>query len=127
MLSPFRAPARVLDLILSGHVTPVLDDRIMAEYREVAGRARFGFDPTDVDRLLATLDARAERVTGRPLAITIDDVDDLPLLEVATAGAVDALVTGNVRHFDPRSGTHAVRVLTPAAFVESLVALTERT
>ncbi len=120
MLSPFRAPARVLELVLAGDVLLVLDDRIMAEFREVAGRDRFGFDAMAVDRLLASLDSRAEHVIGRPLAVSLDDPDDLPFLEVAAAGAVDALVTGNARHYEPRRGTHAVPVMSPAAFVESL-------
>lgn len=53
LISPFGPPARVLDLALSGDVTLHFDDRIMAEYRDVLGRPRFGFDPDDVSMLLS--------------------------------------------------------------------------
>jgi len=52
LLSPFGPPARVLDLILVGDLIPVFDDRILAEYRQVLARERFGFDPGDVADLL---------------------------------------------------------------------------
>ena len=45
-------PAEVLDDILSGKVTLLYDDRILAEYAEVLGRKRFGFGPEDVEQLI---------------------------------------------------------------------------
>ena len=120
MLSPFRAPARVLDLILAGDLVLLLDDRILAEYREVAARPKFGFDRADVDRLLATLDALAEHVAAPPLAVRLPDPADLPFLEVSAAGAADALVTGNARHFEALTVSHALPVMVPGELMDRL-------
>jgi predicted nucleic acid-binding protein len=52
LLSPFRPPARALDLVLSDEIRLACDDRLMAEYRQVLARPRFGFAPEDWERLL---------------------------------------------------------------------------
>ncbi len=60
---------------------PAFDDRILAEYRQVLARERFGFDPGDVAGLLRYLEAEEEHVTARPATVTLPDPDDLPFLE----------------------------------------------
>ncbi len=120
MLSPFRPPARVLDLLLAGELALLVDDRITAEHHEVVARPRFGFDPGDAARVVSTLEMLAEHVAARPLALRLADADDLPFLEVAAAGAADALVTGNLRHFQPLAGRHTVPLLTPRELLERL-------
>ncbi len=117
LLSPFGSPARILDLILAGDLIPVFDDRILAEYRQVLARERFGFDSGDVADLLRYLEAEGEHVTARPAAVTLPDADDLPFLEVARTARVDSLVTGNVRHY-PTDLCQGVTVLPPAAFLD---------
>ncbi len=116
LLNPRGAPGRIVDLVLGGHVSMIVDDRILAEYHDVLKRGRFGFDAKDVDTLLAFIDATATHVHGAPLGERLPDKDDEPFLEAAIAGEADALVTGNVRHFPARL-TQGVRVLSPAAFV----------
>jgi putative PIN family toxin of toxin-antitoxin system len=115
LLRPFGPPARVLDLDLAGEVRLAYDDRLLAEYRQVLARPRFGLVVHDVTHLLDYLAADGLPVVARPLAISLPDPDDLPFLEVAVeAGAV--LVTGNRRHF-PAEVCGDVRVLTPADFL----------
>jgi putative PIN family toxin of toxin-antitoxin system len=116
LLSPFGQPARILDLILTGDLIPVFDDRILAEYREVLARARFGFDPSDVADLLRYFEAEGEHITAHPIAVALPDPDDLLFLEVALTAQVDILVTGNVRHYPPDLCL-GVTVLPPATFV----------
>lgn len=118
LLNPRGAPGRILDLVLAGHVSLVVDDRILAEYHDVLRRGRFGFEARDVDALLASIDATALHVHGALLAERLPDEDDEPFLEAAIAGEADALVTGNVRHFPARLA-QGVRILSPAAFVAS--------
>ena len=120
LLSPHRAAAQVLDLVLAGELTALRDDRVIAEYREVARRPRFGFAPADVDRVLDAVDAVSEHVGAAPLGVELPDPDDLPFLEVAVAGRADALATGNVRHFVPTRGRHMVRVVSPRELLDAL-------
>ena len=117
LLSPFGPSARILDLVLLGELTPVFDDRILAEYREVLARREFGFDPEDVRQLLHFFEVEGERVTAAPLAVTLPDPDDLPFLETAVAAGADALITGNIRHY-PEEDRQGVTVLEPASFIE---------
>jgi len=64
--------------------------------------------------------AYAEQVVGTPLPFSLPDPDDQPFLECAVAGAVDALVTGNTRHFRLKEGRLEIAVLTPRQFLERL-------
>ncbi|MFN2433569.1 MAG: putative toxin-antitoxin system toxin component, PIN family [Gemmatimonadota bacterium] len=118
--SPHGAPAQLLRHALTGDPAIVIDERIFAEYREVAARQRFGFAPADVERVLSALRERAEHVTARPLRIVLPDSGDLPFLEVAVAARVSALVTGNPRHFSPVAGRHRVPVRSPREILEEL-------
>lgn len=115
LLSPFGASARVLDLVLSGDVRIAYDDRLLAEYREVLARPRFGFAPEEVAAVLAYLESEGERVTARPLAYELPHPDDLPFLEVAVeVGAL--LITGNLTHY-PETMRRAVQVFAPGEFI----------
>jgi putative PIN family toxin of toxin-antitoxin system len=117
LLNPHGPPGRILDLITSGLVRVLYDDRIIAEYREVLARPRFGFDPDDVETLLEFIASEGESVISAPLALVLPDPDDLPFLEVAVAGRADALVTGNTDHFVPSAGEHHAEVCLPAVFI----------
>jgi len=103
LINPFGPPARVLDLVLLQELKPVFDDRILAEYREVLRRDKFGFSPDDVDDLLTFIEAEGQRIVAPPLDVSLSDPDDLPFLEVAVAAGADVLVTGNPRHYPIRS------------------------
>lgn len=120
LLSPFGAPAQLLDLVLAEELMLLLDDPILAEYHEFARRPKFGFAENDLARVLDAITALAEHVSALPLDVTLPDPGDLPFLEVAAAGSADSLVTGNARHFVPRRGQHSVRVETPREVLEFL-------
>lgn len=78
----------------------------------------FGFERADIDSLMEFFDFAGEHVSVNQIGIILPDSSDLPFLEVAVAGRVDALITGNLRHFKPISGSHDVNVCTPAEFLE---------
>ena len=117
LLTPHGPPGRLVDLLLAGEVTLIYDDRILSEYHEVLERPRFDFDPGDVEDVLELFATEGEAVTAPPLAVELPDPDDLPFVEVATAGRADALVTGNRRHFPARALPPGVRVVGVADFV----------
>lgn len=115
LLNPFGSPGRVLDLILAGAVRLVYDDRILAEYRAVLLRPRFGFERHQVQRLLDYLIFTGEGVSAIPLAVDAPDPADLPFAEVAVSGEADALVTGNPQHF---AFVQHPPVLSPSEFLQ---------
>lgn len=115
LLSPYGPPARILDLALAAEVRLAMDDRILAEYREVLARPKFGFAPEDAATLLDFLQAEGDHVVALPLLVELRDADDLPFLEVATqAGAVP--VTGNRSHYAGAAGAEPT-ILTPREFL----------
>jgi uncharacterized protein len=112
LLSPYGAPAGILDLVVNGKVTLVLDSRIFSEYREVLNRKKFSFSRDAVEDLMAFIGHEGLFVTPIPLIITLPDPGDLPFIEVACYAGVP-VVTGNTRHFKG-SG---IQVITPAEFL----------
>lgn len=116
LLSPFGAPAQVLSLLLTCKIRPVIDDRLLTEYRDVLRRSKFGFESRAVDDLLTWFVTTGIHVTPLLLSVTLPDPDDIVFLE--TAAAADAqLITGHLRHFPPsqRAGVH---VISPTEFIE---------
>ena len=120
LLSPFGPPGRVLDALLAGDVTLCFDGRIMAEYRQVLLRPKFGWPAEAVERVLDDLASSGEAVAASPLDVSLPDPEDIMFLETAIAAAADHLVTGNRRHF-PARARRGVSVLSPAECV-SLIA-----
>jgi putative PIN family toxin of toxin-antitoxin system len=123
VIDPHGPAGRCLDLVLAGELTLLHDDRILAEYREILLRPRFAFRRADVGALVGFFVGEGEPVHAPPLDCALPDPDDLPFLEVAAAGAADALVTGNLRHFPEAAVRPAVadlRILSPRAVVDRL-------
>ena len=116
LLNSFGAPGRVLDLVLSGEVTAVCDDRLLGEWRDVLYRERFGVDSRDVETVLGFMEAESLAVSAPPLGAKLPDSGDVPFLEVAHAtGAV--LVTGNLKHYPPEE-REGVEVIGPSEFIQ---------
>lgn len=119
LLNPSGAPGRVLDLILAGEVTLLVDDRVLDEYRGVLRRPKFGFQPGDVADLMIFIEKESERLLASPLRISLADRGDTPFLEVAVSGSAEALVTGNARHFRPAASLE-LSIEGPAQFLRRL-------
>ncbi|MGB9792843.1 MAG: putative toxin-antitoxin system toxin component, PIN family [Thermacetogeniaceae bacterium] len=119
LLTPFGPAARVLDAVLTGKLSLVLDDRILHEYEDVLSRERFGFAQEDVKALLEFLRSEGVEVVAAPLKIELPDPDDLMFVEVAVSGGADAIVTGNKKHF-PEGSCGGIPVMSPAEILSSL-------
>jgi putative PIN family toxin of toxin-antitoxin system len=119
MLSPRGAPASIWEALVEAKLTCCVDQRILEEYQTVLRRPRFALDERDVAEVLDFLGLVAEPVRTTPLVTSLPDPKDAPFLEVALAGAADAIITGNIRHF-PARVCHPIRVLTPAAALAML-------
>lgn len=117
VLTEFGPPAQIVDLCAAGDLTLIVDARIEAEYRDVLSRPRLALDALDVADFLSLLEF-AERVVAAPLPFALPDADDEPFLEVAVAGAADALVTGYAAHFRIARNKVDVPILSPRKFVD---------
>lgn len=114
-INPKGIPSQVVFLVLTGKVTPLVNERILYEYRNVLQREEFSFDPFQIDELLAQIDNIGQFIIAEPLQFSIPDPKDLPFLEVALSGKADALITGNKKDFGkPRTG---LKILSPSEFL----------
>lgn len=116
-LSPCGNPGRIVDWLRTGGIRAGVDDRIMAEYREVLCRPEFGLPDREVEVVLRAIGRNAvwvEVVVGTSIK-GLPDMDDAPFAECAlTLGA--CLVTCNKRHFPGRM-LHGLNVVSPLEFI----------
>jgi putative PIN family toxin of toxin-antitoxin system len=116
-MSPHGSPGRIIDSIISQTLTVLYDDRTLMEYREVLLRSFFGFQANDVNALVDFIAFPGQQITAGRADVVLPDTTDLPFLEVAIAGAADALITGNLKHFKPVRSPHSIQILSPADFL----------
>lgn len=116
LLSPYGPPAEAVRMVVSESLTLYVDARLLVEYRQVLSRPKFAFDQDRVEALMDLIEAEAIPVMANPLAQRLPDPDDEPFLEVAIAGRIEALVTGNLVHFPARARA-GVTVLGPTDFM----------
>lgn len=110
------ATARIMDAVYSGRITPLVNDEILSEYREVLSRRHLKLDPVKCAYIVSLIDDLAERFDPLPTEAEMPDEDDRVFFEIALAGqdvADTYLVTGNMKHY-PKAGF----VVTPAEFCE---------
>jgi putative PIN family toxin of toxin-antitoxin system len=108
----------IIDGIFGNVITPVFDDRILFEYRDVLARPKFSFPAPVVADLLSAL-----TIIGRPVIavhshVRLPDEKDRCFYECALATTSGILVTGNQRHFPEHvhNGIR-VRVYSPSEFL----------
>jgi predicted nucleic acid-binding protein len=112
MLRPHSAAGVLLRMLAAGALDIAVDERILLEYEELAVRPKFGIDPVDARFMLDRIRNRGQKTVAHPLALAVPDADDRPFIEVAHAAVVDAVVTGNRRHF-PAAVMKGVAVVSP--------------
>ncbi len=101
----------LLRAAIAGQVRLAWSAPMLAEYRAVLLRPKFGFPRPLVTALLATFDL-THQVPAGP-APALPDADDEVFLAAALATPDKILVTGNVAHF-PAHLCHPIRILTPS-------------
>jgi putative PIN family toxin of toxin-antitoxin system len=116
LLSPFGPCGEIVRMVSSGKVALSVDARILSEYDEVLHRSKFRFDKDHVAALLDHIECSGHKVASSPLPHTLPDPDDESFLEVAIAGHVVCLVTGNQIRFPPKL-CMVVKVLSPNQFI----------
>lgn len=118
LLKPSSRPAAVLRLVINGQLQLAFDARILAEYREVLQRPRFHFTAEQINPLLDFFEKDGILAVGVPLPRALPDPGDEPFLEVAISARVDALITGNKRHYPPNASAE-IRILSPSEFLDA--------
>ena len=95
-------PGNIVDLAFDGPITPVLNEEIEAEYREVLSRPKFHLTEDIIADIMETFHKRSLYITAEAIDLELPDSKDLVFYEVVMEERKkeDAyLVTGNIRHF----------------------------
>ena len=110
-------PGRIVDLLRVDVLETVVDDRILAEYRDVLVRQGFAryFSKPDREAILDYLDNNALHIVPRLVLPPLPDPGDTPFLEMALSEEVP-LVTGNASHFAPQR-RRSCKVFSPREFL----------
>jgi putative PIN family toxin of toxin-antitoxin system len=115
----------LLEQVARETVRPLVSTALFLEYEDVLKRAEnrlaTGMSEEDVDGFLAALASAAEPIQvnfrWRP---QLSDPKDELVLEAAVNGEADALVTHNVRDFEPAARLFGLRVLLPRQVLKEL-------
>ena len=115
----------VLEHAARGRLRPLVSTALFLEYEDALKRPEIrlatGMSEEDVDGFLAALASVAEAVDvnfrWRP---QLSDPNDELVLEAAVNGEADALVTHNLRDFEPATRLFGVRVLLPRDVLKEL-------
>ena len=108
----------VLEQVARGRLTPLVSTALFLEYEDVVRRPEIRLatrmSEKEVAGFLAALASASEAVEvnfrWRP---QLSDPKDELVLEVAVNGGADALVTHNIRDFEPAARLFGLRVLLP--------------
>lgn len=117
LLTPGRICDRILRAAVDGQIRLAWNAPMLAEYRAVLCRRKFGLSPVTVTALLGAF-GPTDQVALR-VAPSLPDPDDEVFLAAALATKDKILVTGNRAHFPP-ARCFPVQVLSPAEAVRNL-------
>jgi putative PIN family toxin of toxin-antitoxin system len=118
-LKPGSIPAALVSLALAQRVHLCVSPPILAAYKEVLHRPKFGFAAPSIDALLADLTRTALLIHPTiPLTVALDEADNR-FLECALEARAAFLVTGNLRHF-PVPTFEDIQIVEPARFAHVL-------
>ncbi|RJR19831.1 MAG: putative toxin-antitoxin system toxin component, PIN family [Desulfobacteraceae bacterium] len=122
MLNPSGPPGKIIDLLRSGALQLVVDDRILSEYTDVLRRRYFlrYFGESERERVIEYISGNSYYTLSKVVVSDIPDQGDAPFLEIALSEGVP-LVTGNLKHY-PETARMGCIVLSPNQFIEQFVA-----
>jgi len=102
MLRWDSVPGNIMELAFGGSIIPILNDSIVAEYREVLSRPKFHLSDEIINDVLDTINENGLYVDAEELDIELPDPKDRVFYEVVMEERKEEdayLVTGNIRHF----------------------------
>ena len=117
LLTPFGPSGEIVRMLFSGEIVLHLDARILSEYQDVLNRPKFMFNKDQIAILVDFIKHYAQFMSSSPLKNRLPDPDDEPFLEVAIAGKVKSLITGNTAHY-PVPLREGIDIRSPSEFIE---------
>jgi len=109
----------LLQQAVAGHFIPARDNSLLAEYRVVLSRLKFGLSQAAIRELLSAFSQAGFR-KGLVPSLMLPDCNDLPFVAVALATQDRTIITGNPGHY-PVSVIKPVKLLPPQEELESLL------
>ncbi len=134
MLKWNSIPGHVMELVFEGPIVPLLDERIVTEYREVLARPKFHLTEDIIEDVLENIERNGIYVDAKPLDVELPDSKDMMFYEVvmeersmpsrargeAACAENSYLVTGNIKHFPVERF-----IVTPREMMDIILADTE--
>ncbi len=117
-LTPGGVCEQFLRHVVAGRFVPAWDNVLLAEYRDVLSRPKFGLSRGAIKALLAAFPQSGFR-PGIAIAVELPDPDDLPFVAVALATENKTIITGNSKHFSLPSKL-SITILSPREALEFL-------
>lgn len=117
-------PGTVMELLYSGTIVPLLDPRIVAEYKEVLSRPKFHLTQDIIESAVGEMERLGIRVDAEELDIALPDPKDRVFYEVVMEERKSEeayLVTGNSKHFPEKPF-----VVTPKQMIDIILADLEK-
>ena len=111
--------AVIIQMITSGELVPLFDDRILQEYGAVLKREKFGFPLSAVDGFLSAIKTLGRQLLTPHSTIQLPDPKDLCFYECAMMAKTKILITGNKKHF-PENLCGDIRVMSPGEFLSEI-------
>ncbi len=102
MLKWTSVPGNILEFAFGGTIVPVLNDKIVAEYRDVLMRDKFHLTKEIVDDVIKALEYQGEYIDTDKMDYKLPDPKDVIFYAIVMEKRKDDdayLVTGNLRHF----------------------------
>lgn len=111
--NPLSPTKKVLNMITSGKIIPLINDEVIAEYNEVLHRSKFPFKPQDVDNLITFICKVGTDTSRTNYPESMPDESDRVFFEITLSVEDSFLVTGNLKHYPKKP-----QVITPAEFID---------
>lgn len=109
-------PLAVMARVYSGEITPVFNDEIINEYKEVLSREKFHLAQSDIDDAISIITNYGIHLERTEVSDeSFPDPKDIVFYEVKMSKEDAYLVTGNIKHFPSKPC-----VVTPRKMIQIL-------
>lgn len=97
-------PGKIIQLVFDNSIIPLINEKILAEYKEVLSRDKFGFPKANINSVMNIMHKNGIHIDDNESKITeiLLDAKDVPFYSVVIASRNEResfLVTGNIKHF----------------------------